>query len=150
MIARRSAPTATSDSSALPDMPRRYRFMFMLWRDPFITTVYMALGWRPCLNHACLTLMASHGKMTGHRREAEVAELADAPDSKSGSPWGVWVRVPPSVLSRTTLYHGSRSSHDMGSRRSTPEGRRKARRIGWAMMLFGGMLILVGIAYVLF
>ena len=38
----------------------------------------------------------------------------------------------------------------MGSRRSTPEGRRKARRIGWSMMLFGGMLILVGIAYVLF
>src|SRR5581483_10594127 len=28
---------------------------------------------------------------------AEVAELADAPDSKSGSPRGVWVRFPPSA-----------------------------------------------------
>ena len=35
--------------------------------------------------------------------EAEVAELADAPDSKSGAREGVWVRVPPSA-SR----HGSR------------------------------------------
>src|SRR5512132_1109769 len=29
---------------------------------------------------------------------AEVAELADAPDSKSGSLRGVWVRFPPSAL----------------------------------------------------
>ena len=28
---------------------------------------------------------------------AEVAELADAPDSKSGARKGVWVRVPPSA-----------------------------------------------------
>lgn len=27
-----------------------------------------------------------------------VAELVDAPDSKSGIRWGVWVRVPPEVL----------------------------------------------------
>ena len=32
--------------------------------------------------------------------KAEVAELADAPDSKSGSPRGVWVRFPPSALTR--------------------------------------------------
>src|SRR4051794_16138818 len=32
------------------------------------------------------------------REHAEVAELADAPDSKSGSPRGVWVRFPPSAL----------------------------------------------------
>src|SRR3954447_6767185 len=31
-------------------------------------------------------------------RCAEVAELVDAPDSKSGSPRGVWVRFPPSAL----------------------------------------------------
>src|SRR5437763_16705017 len=30
-------------------------------------------------------------------RPAEVAELADAPDSKSGSLRGVWVRFPPSA-----------------------------------------------------
>src|SRR6266498_117189 len=41
---------------------------------------------------------------TGKRRysgrdHAEVAELADAPDSKSGSLRGVWVRFPPSALS---------------------------------------------------
>ena len=30
--------------------------------------------------------------------QAEVAELADAPDSKSGSLRGVWVRFPPSAL----------------------------------------------------
>ena len=29
---------------------------------------------------------------------ASVAELVDAPDSKSGIRWGVWVRVPPEVL----------------------------------------------------
>src|SRR4051794_41862558 len=29
---------------------------------------------------------------------AEVAELVDAPDSKSGAFTGVWVRVPPSAL----------------------------------------------------
>ena len=29
---------------------------------------------------------------------ASVAELVDAPDSKSGIRWGVWVRVPPGVL----------------------------------------------------
>ena len=34
---------------------------------------------------------------TIRRRPAEVAELADAPDSKSGSPRGVWVRFPPSA-----------------------------------------------------
>ena len=27
-----------------------------------------------------------------------VAELVDAPDSKSGIRWGVWVRVPPGAL----------------------------------------------------
>src|SRR3954467_9995292 len=32
------------------------------------------------------------------RPQAEVAELADAPDSKSGSLRGVWVRFPPSAL----------------------------------------------------
>src|SRR5439155_18269143 len=32
------------------------------------------------------------------RQQAEVAELADAPDSKSGSLRGVWVRFPPSAL----------------------------------------------------
>ena len=31
------------------------------------------------------------------RAVAEVAELADAPDSKSGAPRGVWVRFPPSA-----------------------------------------------------
>src|SRR6478735_9155505 len=31
------------------------------------------------------------------RAQAEVAELADAPDSKSGSLRGVWVRFPPSA-----------------------------------------------------
>ena len=30
--------------------------------------------------------------------QAEVAELADAPDSKSGSLRGVWVRFPPSAF----------------------------------------------------
>src|SRR5207247_11302831 len=34
-------------------------------------------------------------------RRAEVAELADAPDSKSGSLRGVWVRFPPSALIAT-------------------------------------------------
>src|SRR5215471_19152746 len=33
-----------------------------------------------------------------HGTDAEVAELADAPDSKSGSLRGVWVRFPPSAL----------------------------------------------------
>ena len=38
----------------------------------------------------------------------------------------------------------------MGSRRSTPAGRRKARQIAWAMMLIGGgVLIGTGLAYVL-
>src|SRR5512141_1839640 len=32
-----------------------------------------------------------------HGERAEVAELADAPDSKSGSLRGVWVRFPPSA-----------------------------------------------------
>src|ERR671924_1902487 len=31
-------------------------------------------------------------------RSAEVAELADAPDSKSGGPRAVWVRFPPSAF----------------------------------------------------
>ncbi len=30
-----------------------------------------------------------------HLIDAGVAELADARDSKSRSPWGVWVQVPP-------------------------------------------------------
>src|SRR6266542_1401534 len=33
-----------------------------------------------------------------HGARAEVAELADAPDSKSGARKGVWVRFPPSAL----------------------------------------------------
>ena len=37
---------------------------------------------------------------SGGLRLAEVAELADAPDSKSGSRKGVRVRVPPSALAR--------------------------------------------------
>src|SRR5437773_9422754 len=32
-----------------------------------------------------------------HEERAEVAELVDAPDSKSGSLRGVWVRFPPSA-----------------------------------------------------
>ena len=28
---------------------------------------------------------------------AEVVKLVDAPDSKSGIPWDVWVQIPPSV-----------------------------------------------------
>src|ERR1043166_8991936 len=35
-----------------------------------------------------------------HHLSAEVAELADAPDSKSGSPRGGWVRFPPSASRR--------------------------------------------------
>src|SRR6478752_7404344 len=41
---------------------------------------------------------------------AEVAELADAPDSKSGSLRGVWVRFPPSALAgRGACARGRRS-----------------------------------------
>src|SRR5262249_6466061 len=39
---------------------------------------------------------------------AEVAELVDAPDSKSGGGDLVWVRVPPSALSRRLLRRGGR------------------------------------------
>ena len=38
-------------------------------------------------------------------RQAEVAELVDAPDSKSGARKGVWVRAPPSASSGGS--HGS-------------------------------------------
>jgi hypothetical protein len=51
-------------------------------------------------------------RLVPFREQAEVAELADAPDSKSGSLRGVWVRFPPSALafqgnsvpSRTTTF----------------------------------------------
>src|SRR3954465_11486428 len=43
------------------------------------------------------------------RAQAEVAELADAPDSKSGSLRGVWVRFPP-------------SAPPPGGRRGSPDG----------------------------
>src|SRR5207248_8499464 len=45
-----------------------------------------------------LTEPASRQLASYHVGHAEVAELADAPDSKSGSPRGVWVRFPPSAL----------------------------------------------------
>jgi hypothetical protein len=38
--------------------------------------------------------------MAYHAMQAEVAELVDAPDSKSGSLRGVWVRFPPSASER--------------------------------------------------
>src|SRR5262249_53736292 len=48
------------------------------------------------------------GLATAKRRyspfPAEVAELADAPDSKSGSLRGVWVRFPPSALPAPSAY----------------------------------------------
>ena len=50
---------------------------------------------------ACLAHPAhvAHGTSNyDHSPRAEVAELADAPDSKSGSPRGVRVRFPPSAL----------------------------------------------------
>ncbi len=55
---------------------------------------------------------ASGTKLLPDRRvrfpqRAEVAELADAPDSKSGSLRGVWVRFPPSALSRPAFEHDS-------------------------------------------
>ena len=36
--------------------------------------------------------------------EPIVRPMADAPDSKSGPRNGVWVQVPPSVLSHITVY----------------------------------------------
>ena len=39
-----------------------------------------------------------HGSRATISAQAEVAELADAPDSKSGPRKGVWVRVPPSAI----------------------------------------------------
>ena len=58
---------------------------------------------------------------------AEVAELADAPDSKSGAREGVWVRAPPSAL-RSTGARASRPCRrrDACSRRdcTTPRARR--------------------------
>src|SRR5438046_9113512 len=41
-----------------------------------------------------------------HAHAAEVAELADAPDSKSGSLRGVWVRFPPSASLRNPRPRG--------------------------------------------
>ncbi len=37
----------------------------------------------------------------------------------------------------------------MGSRRITPEGRRRARLIAWVMMAIGILLIAAGLGYVL-
>src|SRR5215216_122488 len=50
---------------------------------------------QPCLRPA---KPASGGGPSTMLNAAEVAELADAPDSKSGSLRGVWVRFPPSAL----------------------------------------------------
>jgi hypothetical protein len=47
---------------------------------------------------------------------AEVAELADAPDSKSGARKGVWVRFPPSA-------YGSWTAPSRRRRRALPAGR---------------------------
>ena len=49
---------------------------------------------------------------------AEVAELADAPDSKSGSPRGVWVRFPPSAPERWSV--GLAGGFEQGSRPGDP------------------------------
>ena len=51
---------------------------------------------RPPAAHCVQTNDREHPGYDAHR--AEVAELADAPDSKSGSLRGVWVRFPPSAL----------------------------------------------------
>ncbi len=44
--------------------------------------------------------------LTEKRHFAEVAELADALDSKSSARKGVWVRVPPSVLRCNAMQTG--------------------------------------------
>src|SRR5438132_11389121 len=55
---------------------------------------------------------------------AEVAELADAPDSKSGSLRGVWVRFPPSALdqgsSRAARHPGFRRDYERWLREPFP------------------------------
>src|SRR5712664_1953104 len=58
---------------------------------------------RPCPpvatgSGASLRAQDAGGRAVYHARQAEVAELADAPDSKSGARKGVWVRFPPSAL----------------------------------------------------
>ncbi len=47
---------------------------------------------------ALLTQTAEYGKLWPLKLVAEVAELADALDSKSSAFTGVWVRLPPSAL----------------------------------------------------
>src|SRR4029079_5863248 len=48
----------------------------------------------------------THRLASYHARRAEVAELADAPDSKSGSLRGVWVRFPPSASLAAAFFLG--------------------------------------------
>src|SRR3954470_15127294 len=64
--------------------------------------------------------------------QAEVAELADAPDSKSGSLRGVWVRFPPSAPRATEDSSHARpagscrgASRSVRSRRSVPDRDRR-------------------------
>src|SRR5262245_59907907 len=71
---------------------------------------------------------SGHNRFTGQRntdgidpaydeRSAEVAELADAPDSKSGGLRAVWVQVPPSAQTRKPVREAaSRSSGDFERR----------------------------------
>src|SRR5579871_6750169 len=51
---------------------------------------------------------------------AEVAESADAPDSKSGPRKGVWVQVPPSVLARKTAEKRKKPCKYRGKRPEAP------------------------------
>src|SRR5438445_5242630 len=74
---------------------------------------------------ACLRAQAALGRPLGAVYDAwraEVAELADAPDSKSGARKGVWVRFPPSALARST---GGRR---IGRGPDNPASRRGASR----------------------
>src|SRR3954447_26178300 len=69
-----------------------------------------------------------------HGCRAEVAELADAPDSKSGSLRGVWVRFPPSAFVEFDRLRGAAPvavfAVRRALRRAVVAGLRRSRRPG--------------------
>ncbi len=103
---------------------------------PFFSTArctavsWAALGQSPAPPHGPpLVAFTEHRACTDSRPstipwQAEVAELVDAPDSKSGSLRGVWVQVPPSAPSSSagmeSAVHATSSSRRGLPRRTRP------------------------------
>src|SRR5215212_3449557 len=91
-------PAAANASAA--KRPTSATALKLLFTLPPPSPVCAILGVRSGQYPACARQIANESGravMLVPWRRAEVAELADAPDSKSGARKGVWVRFPPSA-----------------------------------------------------